>query len=345
VIRRLLLGLLIVVGLVVLLGVFATLLIDPSSRASSLPWRVEEPGLSRFVSVPLTGTDGVEIHYIEAPGPDDANAPAFVLLHGFTFNAFTWKAQMPRLSGLGRTLAPDQIPYGLSEKLVATDWRDTNPYAREAAVAQVLAFMDALGVDRAILVGNSSGGTLALEVALADPQRVAGLVLVAPWVYVRRPVFPTFIADSLPMRRLSLLIARRLGSDGGLLEFSYADPSRIGAERRRLAALHTRVRNWDLAWAELLTRSLSTPVEVSARLEEVRQPVLVVSGDADRLVPLDDSRQVADRLPRASFEIVSDCGHVPHEECPERFGEILERWLRGDGDGSEQAASDPGLGP
>ncbi|MGD8644367.1 MAG: alpha/beta hydrolase [Chromatiales bacterium] len=336
-IRRLLLGLLIMVGMLLLTAVVAALLVDPSSRASTLPERVEEPGLSHFLSVPLAGTDGLDIHYIEAPGPEDSDAPAFVLLHGFTFNAFTWTAQMPRLSAVGRTLAPDQIPYGLSEKPIASDWRDINPYAREAAVAQVMGFMDALGLDRVILVGNSSGGTLALEVALADSERVVGLVLVAPWVFVRRPVIPSFIADSLPMRRLSLFIARRLGSDGGLLEFSYADPSRISAERRRLAALHTLMRNWDLAWAELLTRSLSTPVEVSARLDELRQPVLVVSGDADRLVPLEDSRVVADRLPRASFETISDCGHVPHEECPERFGEILESWLRGNGDGLEQA--------
>lgn len=325
--KRLLLGLVILVVLVVVAGAGGTLFIDPASMAASLPGRIEEPNVSRFVTVPFVGTEGVEIHYIEAEGPPGADGPAFVLLHGFTFNAFTWMDQLPRLADFGRTVAPDQIPYGLSQKLISSDWAGPNPYSRQAAVEQVIAFMDALDLDRVVLVGNSSGGTLALEVALARADRVSGLVLIAPWVYVKRPVFPPLVAHSLPMRRLSLFIARRLGSGGGLLDYSYADAAKISEERRRLAELHTSTRNWDLAWGELLNRSLSSPVAVSARLERVGQPALVVAGDSDRLVPVEDSMRVAGRIPDGSFELVSDCGHVPHEECPQAFGRILERWL------------------
>lgn len=326
-IGRLLLGLLAVAVLILLAAAAGTLLIDISSSAASLPKRIAEPGLSRFLTIPFAGTDGVELHYIEGAGPAGSDSPAFVLVHGFTLNAFTWMAQLPRLAAAGRTFAPDQIPYGLSEKLTASDWQGPHPYSREAAAEQLVSFMDALDLDRVILVGNSSGGTLALEVALAEPDRVAGLVLIAPWVFVKRPVFPSFIAGSVPMRRLSLFIARRLGSDGGLLEYSYADTAKITDERRQWADLHARTRNWDLAWGELLNRSLSSPVTVSNRLEQVQQPVLVVSGEADRLVPVEDSREVARRLPRASFAIVPGCGHVPHEECPDAFGDIVEDWL------------------
>ncbi len=301
--------------------------IDPASRASDCPKRVFASEHSRFVTLPFIGTDGVEVHYLESASARGTPGTGFVLLHGFTFNAFTWAPQLDRLASYGRTVAMDLIPYGLSAKLAPSDWQGTNPYSRESAVALVLALMDRIGLHRVVLVGNSSGGTLALELALAAPERVSGLVLSAPWVVVRRPVLPRGLAESLPLRRLSLYLARRLGEGAALLERSYADPARITPERRRLAALHTQTLNWDLAWAEMLNRSLSTPVDVEERLSELQLPILVVAGDADRLVPLEDSQRVATQLRGASLRVLPGCGHVPHEECPEAFALAVDDWL------------------
>jgi pimeloyl-ACP methyl ester carboxylesterase len=323
--RKLLLGAIAVVVVLLLGATLALLAVEPASRAADLPVRVAEPG-SRFVSVPFAGTPGIELHYLE-DGEAAEGGTTFLLLHGFTFNAYTWQPQVAALAARGRTIALDQLPYGLGAKLAPGDWHGPNPYSREAQVALVLGAMDALGVERAVVVGNSSGGTLALELALAEPERVEALVLVAPWVYVHRPVIPRFVAESLPLQRLSLFIARKLGEDGGLLDLSYADAEGIGAERRRLARLHTHTRNWDLAWAALLNRSLSTPIEVGARLAAIARPALVLSGDADRLVPPADSRRVAERLPEGKFVLLPGCGHVPHEECPEAFAAALEKWL------------------
>lgn len=315
---------------VVLLGPF---LIPATSNAG--PGRAADlaPAASRFVTVPFEGTQGISLHYQVSGPTDPEDHPTFILLHGFTFNLFTWDPIREFLAARGRVLAYDQIPYGLSAKLTAADWSGPNPYAKEAAIAQLLAFMDALGVERAVLVGNSSGGTLAMEAALARPERVAGLILVAPWVYAQRPTLPAWLAELPQPRRLSLLIGRKLG-EGVLLDYSYADPGRITDQRRALMTVHAQVRDWDLAWGELLDRSLSSPVTVSAHLAQLTPPVLLISGDQDKVVKVADTRRVADVLPDVALTVIPGCGHLPQEECPRAFEQAVTDWL----------AAHPGLG-
>lgn len=316
--------------LMLLLGAAALgpLLISTASVQPQGSARAAATADSHFISIPFPGTAGIEVHYLEQSGTAGSGRHAFLLLHGFTFNSFTWNAVLDPLAADGRAVAYDQIPYGLSAKLTADDWTAADPYAKESVIAQVFAVMDQLGLERAILVGNSSGGTLALEAALARPERVEALILVAPWVYAQRPTIPAAVVDLPQLQRLSLFIARKLG-DPTLLEYSYHDPARITAARREQAKIHTRMAHWDLAWGALLHRSLSTPVDISARLDQVRQPVLVITGDQDKLVKEADTRRVATTLPNATLAVLPDCGHVPQEECPAAFMGAVSAWLNG----------------
>jgi pimeloyl-ACP methyl ester carboxylesterase len=283
---------------------------------------------SRFIEIPFSGADGLEVHYLRA-GTDGSEAVPFVLLHGFTFKAWTWDGVLDAFAVRGPTVAYDQVPYGLSAKPRRSDVRGPSPFSKDAAVLQLGAVLDAMRLDPVILVGNSSGGTLALEAALADPARVQALILVAPWVFATRPTVPTSVASLPQMRRLSLLIARKLGETGPLLDLSYAEPARITEERRRRFLIHTRVAGWDLAWGELLGESLAAPVTVSQHLAEIRVPVLVVTGERDRVVPVEDTRRVAEQLPDATLAVLPDCGHVPQEECPAAFMKVVSDWLDG----------------
>ncbi|WP_296807902.1 alpha/beta hydrolase [Thiocapsa sp.] len=325
---RVLAGLVVLVVLAVVAGPFLISAKPSDGLASNAEAASAE---SRFVGIPFAGTAGLAVHYLEQSPPVSSRAPsdatAFLLLHGFTFNAWTWRPVLDAFAARGRAVAYDQLPYGLSAKPMRADWDGPNPYSKDAAITQLFAVMDALGLERAVLVGNSSGGTLALEAALAHPERVSALILVAPWVYATRPTLPEWLASLPQMRRLSLLIARKLGEDGALMDLSYADATMISDERRAQFGIHTRIAGWDLAWGELLALSLSAPVTVSSHLEEVTIPVLLVSGDTDRLVPIEDSRRVADALPDATFAVIEGCGHVPQEECPEAFEAVVGEWL------------------
>jgi len=340
----------IAVGIIALAA--GPLLVDPTPAVGETSAKSLARPESRFVDIPFPGTDGIGLHYLEQVGPirpaqeqavheqvgqhDSAKeqatskrgTPTFVLLHGFTFNAFTWNELLGFFGERGGAIAYDQIPYGLSAKPIADDWDGPNPYTREAAVEQLLAVMDAFGMDQAVLVGNSAGGALALETALAAPRRVAGLILIDPWVYIRRPTLPLVIAGLPQTERLSLFLARYLGERQPLLERSYADPGRITAERRALTGLHAGVAHWDLAWGELLHRSLTSVVAVSERLDEIEQPALVISGREDALVPVGDAERLAAALPGAGPPVVlPDCGHVPQEECPAQVADAIAGWL------------------
>ena len=89
---------------------------------------------SNFLTIPYTGTDGIDIHYLTDGAAAGEVVPTFVLLHGSLFNAYTWSEVMDFFGERGRVIAYDQIPYGLSEKLVGGDWTEGNPYASSAAV-------------------------------------------------------------------------------------------------------------------------------------------------------------------------------------------------------------------
>lgn len=323
------LGVVMVVG-VLLLVVTALALPFAISRQTVQPDGTNQAAAtpeSRFLTIPFPGTPGLEVHYLERPGAAaSADAHSFLLLHGFTFNSFTWGAVLDPLAQVGRTVAYDQLPYGLSAKPLPGEWSEANPYSKESAIAQAGAVMGALELHNVILVGNSSGGTLALEAALAFPDRVSGLILVAPWVHAQRPTFPDWVAESPQLERISLFIARKLGNPT-LLEYSYQDPAKVTLQRSEEALLHTRVANWDLAWGALLDRSLMSSVDIAERLAQVRVPVLVITSDQDKLVKPEDTRRVALALPHATLKVLPGCGHVPQEECPREFMAAVTEWL------------------
>lgn len=281
---------------------------------------------SRFVEL-----DGFQVHYKEAAntGPA-AGQPALMLLHGFAASEFSWREvrePLAKLAGGTRVIAYDRPAFGLTERPL--DWQGANPYATTTQASQVVRLMDALGIETAVLVGNSAGGTVAALAALEHPERIEALVLVDPAIYTGggtpaaiRPLLHTPQAD-----RLGPLFVRRI-QDWGLdfARSAWHDPSKITDE---IWAGYTRplqVENWDRGLWELVKASGSAGV--AERLDELTLPILVVTGDDDRIVPTEDSVRLAGELPNAELAVIPNCGHVPHEECPQAFLEAVESFLQ-----------------
>ena len=281
---------------------------------------------SKFVTIPFNGTDGIDMHYLESGSVTNEETYTFVLLHGSNFNAYTWNEVTDFFGQYGRVVAYDQIPYGLSEKLVEGDWTEDNPYSSMAAVEQLFSFLDALEIDNAVLVGNSYGATLAVQAVLANPERIDGLILVDAAVYVQEEM-PAWLMNSPQMEHVGLLFARQIGQNEAFISQTYSDPEKISEERMKLTTIQTQVTDWDTAyWQYLKVWGADAPDYVSM-LSEIQQPTLVISGENDHVVPLEDSERLNAELPNSELIVLADCGHVPQEECPVSFQDAVAQWL------------------
>lgn len=318
---KIVLVLLAVVLLLVLVGPFL-IPVRPLEGLSAPAALAQEN--SRFLTLEFPGTDGIELHY-RAGGEGE---PAFVLLHGFAGSLFTWDAVFDDFAAKGRVLAYDRPPFGLSERLVVGDWTEANPYSPDAAVSQLFALLDQQGIERVVLVGNSAGGTLALRAALAQPERVAGLILVSPAVMAGggAPAFVQPLLRSPQLQRLGPLIARALLGQGDTLESrAYYDASLVTAEQRARSRLGVQVENWDRALWEFTAASQAS--NLTETLAEVTMPVLVVTGENDLVVPASQSIALGGRLPNAEVVVFPACGHLAQEECPVALLDAVNGWL------------------
>jgi pimeloyl-ACP methyl ester carboxylesterase len=313
----------IVVTLVILLllVVVGPLLVPVPPLTDSLPAEALADEDSLFMEV-----NGLMVHYKIA----GEGQPTFVLLHGFGASLFSWREVMPALAAYGTVIAYDRPAFGLTERPLT--WEGENPYSPEAQVALVIRLMDALNVEQAILVGHSAGGKIAFETALAHPERVQALIAVGAAVYAGggAPSWSRPLLDTPQMRHLGPLIARQLGKNGdAFLRSAWHDPSKITAATYEGYRRPLQVENWDRALWELT--AASTESDLAERIPEIMLPVLVITGDDDRVVPVEQSLRLADSLPNAQVSVLPACGHLPHEECPGEFMQtvadfMLEWW-------------------
>jgi pimeloyl-ACP methyl ester carboxylesterase len=305
-------------ALLVVLLVGPFLVPVPSLEDTVPPEQLADPD-SRFVQV-----NGLAVHYKRA----GSGEPALLLLHGFAASTSSWREVMTPLAQRGTVVAFDRPAFGLTERPMPGEWERQNPYTPEAQVDLTVGLMDALGIERAILVGNSAGGAIALLTALTHPERVEGLVLVDAAVYTGGDLsrFARLFYNTPQLRHLGPLLVRRFRDSGKeFARSAWHDPERIAPQVWEGYLKPLQAENWDRALWER-TRA-SRPLNLPKRLREVEGPVLVVTGDDDRIVPTEQSGRLARELPEAELVVIADCGHIPHEECPEPFLQAMEAFL------------------
>ena len=274
--------------------------------------------ISEFIEI-----NGLDIHF-KRMGQGE---PVFLLLHGFAASLYSWHAVMEPLSQLGTVIAFDRPGFGLSEHPLT--WKGRNPYSSEAQVELVISLLNHFGVEKAILVGNSAGGAVSMQVALMHPERVEALILVDPAVYIgkRVPGWLHYLLDTPQMRHLGPLLSRQILKHGqDLIKLAWHDPSKLPIEMLEYYQKPYQVENWDKALWEFTLAS--RPTGLAERLDEITLPVLVVTGDDDRIVPTADSLQLADELPNATLKVIAESGHIPHEEQPQIFMDAVKGFLQ-----------------
>jgi pimeloyl-ACP methyl ester carboxylesterase len=264
------------------------------------------PPAGRFVDVA-----GGTIHVVELGGA--AAGVPIVLIHGASGNLEDMRGLGERLASRHRVLLIDRPGHGWSGR--ANDPAEASPDRQAARIAEAL---DNLGASRAIVIGHSFGGTVAAALALAEPRRVAGLVLLAPvthpwpgsvaWYYT---LTATPVIGPLFARTVALPLGLSLISSGvdGVFTPNATPPDYI---ERTAARLVLRPAEFSANAADVV--GLKEFVRRQAnRYGELTIPVGIVSGDSDDVVSVDiHSRATADAVKRARLEVLKGIGHMPH---------------------------------
>jgi 3-oxoadipate enol-lactonase len=245
---------------------------------------------------------------------DRGSGEAVVLIHGHPFNRRMWAPQLAALSDDLRLLAPDLPGYGSSPPM------SPKITMRELADA-VLGLLDAVGIARATIVGLSMGGLVAMELALAHPERVDGLVLAAT---TAAPVTP----EEAEARRAQ---ADEIERDGMLAPALEMEARLFGPEARKnpelLASVFAMMVSTPPAGAAAALRGRAERPDYSGLLPDLRVPSLVIVGDHDSWAPDEVTDQLVASLPDGELQRFPGAGHLPNLEDPERFNTALREFV------------------
>jgi 2-hydroxymuconate-semialdehyde hydrolase len=227
-----------------------------------------------------------------------------------------WRLVIPKLAERFRVLAPDIVGFGY------TDRPGGIRYELDTWVAHALGFLDALGIRKTHVVGNSFGGALTLALAARQPQRFGRLVLMGA-AGLDFPLTPGldqtwgYTPSLAAMRSLLDLFAydRNLVTDE-LAELRYQASLRPGVQEA-YAAMFPPPRQDGI-------RKLATPEDAVRRLEH---PTLIIHGREDRVIPPDASRRLFEIIPNAQLHMYGKCGHWTQIEHNARFVRLVTDFL------------------
>ena len=265
---------------------------------------------------------GFKVHY-KTYGQGE---PTFILLHGFGASLFSWHEVTEPLSKFGTVIAYDRPAFGLTERPL--NWEGENPYSPQAQVDLVIGLMNKLNIEKAILIGNSAGGTISMQVTLQYPERVQALILVDAAVYAGggAPAWVRPLLSTPQFNHLGPLLSRQLQTQGTeFIKTAWHDPTKITLDIFDGYKKPLQAENWDKALWFLTVASKESGL--AERLHEFSLPILVITGDDDRIVPTEQSLRLADEIPGAKLKVIPQCGHVPHEECPNEFMQAVIEFL------------------
>jgi pimeloyl-ACP methyl ester carboxylesterase len=285
---------------------------DRSVEELSARWA---PPPSEFVRI-----GGMRVH-LRDEGPRDGATPV-VLLHGTSASLHTWDGWAETLRAERRVIRFDLPGFGL------TGPTPDRVYRIERYVETVVALLDRLGVRRAIIAGNSFGGQVAWQTALAHPQRVERLILVDAAGY---PMAPQEVPIGFRIAQTPWLAPlMRVVLPRGFIESSvrnvYGDPSKVTAELvDRYYELTLRTGNRE-ALRERFAQAQAGPG--AERIRELTLPTLILWGGQDRLIPPADGERFARDIAGSELVLFDDLGHVPHEEDPARTLAAVQAFLQ-----------------
>lgn len=302
-----------------LAGLLLPLLLNACATVPDVPsW------FDSFQRLPIktVSVQGHRIAYL-----DEGQGPPVILIHGFGGSIWQWEYQQTALAATHRLLTLDLLGSGLSDK-------PDQAYSPDEMVSFFTAFMDAVGVPCASLVGNSMGGGLVIGMALTHPERVDRLVLISGFPdhvkekltgrFVRHAIgtgAPTWLVQFgnwLAGRGLTEAVLKEIVYDHGRLTQAVID--RAYRNRRRPGLI-----------PPIMAQARALPLweeGFATRLRDLNRPTLILWGTEDQVFPPQVGRDMAATIPGATLELLPQAGHIPQWERPDLVNPLLLRFLQ-----------------
>ncbi len=261
--------------------------------------------------------------YYQKAGSGDV---PIVLVHGFGASSFSWRENLNPIAEAGFTVyAPDMRGFGLSDK----GWDKS--MSQDAQADRLKAFLDAQGIDRAVLAGNSMGGGIVTNFALRYPDRVRGLVLVDPAIYGGAPGGVTALVSLPGIQRWGQQSVRFLLGDSdrnaSMLKSAWFDGSKVTPDVLSGYRRALQTPDWDIGLLALMRDGASN--NLGPRLKDLNVPTLIVWGEHDTWISPTNAPKLNQDIAGSKLAIIKDAGHVPHEEQPAEFNRLLIEFANG----------------
>jgi pimeloyl-ACP methyl ester carboxylesterase len=246
---------------------------------------------------------------------DTGTGTPLLLMPAFPFDSRMWGRTRPGIAEHARVITPDPRGFG------ATPIDGAEPDLAVLA-GDVVALLDRLELDTAVVGGCSMGTYVAMAVLRAAPQRVSGLLLIDG----------RQTADPPQGKENRLAMAERAERDGVAWVAEEMPEALLGPttlERRAdvvdtVRHLLADVTPEGLAWAQ---RAMAARPDSTGVLREADIPALVIHGEQDALIPVDAARALAELMPRAELVVLEETGHLPPLEAPAEVTSTVSAWL------------------
>lgn len=244
-----------------------------------------------------------EIYYY-AYHPEDTERLPIILIHGAGGNHLHWPIQARRLSGY-RIYTLDLPGHGKS--------KGHGLHRVSAYTEQILAWMDEVNLPKAVFVGHSMGGAIALNIEIEFPNRVQGLGLVGAGAHY--PVNADFLENTAheSTYQSAVEFLASWGFNRG------ADSELVKTALQQMLKTRPSVLHGDFVACNTF--------DVREHLEKIKHPTQIICGSADKLMPVKHSHYLADKIPSSELEIIPDAGHMVMIEKPAAFVTALTKLL------------------
>jgi pimeloyl-ACP methyl ester carboxylesterase len=229
-----------------------------------------------------------------------------VLLHGFPLDHHLWDEALPLLEDKFEVILPDLRGFGESTTV-------DSPYSMDDYAADIAGLLDALGLQKAAIVGHSMGGYVALAFARLYPERVRGLGLVSSQV----------LADAPERKEGRYKSAADVAANGIGSMVETMTPKFTTDEELQSYARASMERQQPVAYIGAL-KAMAERIDSTPLLSTFHFPVVIIHGDSDALIPIDRAREIKAALPHAHLVEIQGAGHMPMMEAKEQTAEALK---------------------